>query len=136
MKRGFTLMELLAVIVVLALIALILIPNFSKSLGTYRSSLLDTQIKNIEVAARQWAADNIYFLPTGNDINVVKTYEEVKNGYKEEYGVLIINLKILQENGYIDKNIKNSVTNEVISSDLEIRIINQDNKFKYEFNIE
>lgn len=135
MKKGFTLIELLSVIVIIGLIGLITIPNISKTLEAYKQGLLDTQIKNIEEAARNWGADNLFLLPTGTDITVEKTYSEVKDGYNEEYGTLIITLKLLKENGYIDSDIINPVTKQQIPDDLEIKIINESNKYSYEVNM-
>lgn len=132
MKKGFTLIELLAVIVILGMIGLILIPNISKSIETYKQGLLDTQVKNIENAARNWGADNIYLLPTGTDLTVSKTYDEIKDGYEEKYGVLIITLKQLKQDGYIDSEITNPATKQPFDDNLQIYITNEVNKINYE----
>ncbi len=133
MKRtkGFTLTELLAVLVVISILAVIAVPNISKLIQTYKQSLLNTQINNIEEAARDWGASNIYLLPTGDDISVVKTYEEVENGTEDKYGVLIINLGLLKESGKIASDIKNPVTNEPFDDNLKIYITNETSKITY-----
>ena len=92
MKKGFTLIELLAVIVVLGLIAVIAIPTVTSSLKNYQKKLLNTQIVNIENAARTWGAKHLTELPTITNTSIVKNYDELPS--TEEYGVLVINLKL------------------------------------------
>ena len=63
-NKGFTLAELLGVIVILALISLITIPAITNSLQDYESRLCNTQLEEIVAAARTWGADNLLKLPT------------------------------------------------------------------------
>ena len=109
MKKGFTLVELIAVLVILALISLITIPTVNNSLKKYKNSLFDDSIKNIEQAAKNWGADNIGKLPNSTSSETIMIYPNIDT--EEEYSTLQIRLKDLQENGYIDSEIKNPKKN-------------------------
>ena len=116
MKKGFTLAELIGVIVVLALISLITIPVVSKILKQNKASLCETQMNNILTAARSYGADNIFALPSNSgDIKVI-TLQELIDG------------------GYIDGNIENPVTKELINPESEIYITRVNKKYKYELS--
>ncbi len=134
MKKGFTLIELLAVIVVLGLIAVIAIPTVTSSLKNYQKKLLNTQIVNIENAARTWGAKHLTELPTITNTSIVKNYDELPS--TEEYGVLVINLKLLQDEGLIESNIKNPVNKKVIDENTPINITNLGNSYSYELKLE
>ena len=101
-KNGFTLIELLAVIVVLGILGLIIIPNIAGTLKNQKNNLYDIQIKNIEEAARGWAGEHFYSLPT------------IDNGVKSIY------LKDLAD--FIDTNINNPKTNKNFGKCLRIDI--------------
>ena len=64
-NKGFTLVELLAVIILLALIALIAIPAIVGVLREGPDNISEAQQKNIEAAARNWASEpeNMQHLP-------------------------------------------------------------------------
>ncbi len=47
-NKGFTLAELLAVIVILGLVAVIAVPAVTKTLGGTKSELCEDQLKNIK----------------------------------------------------------------------------------------
>lgn len=91
-KNGFTLIEVLAVIIILGVIGLIVMPVVTNSLKESKADLYKIQISNIKEAAKTWSADNINKLPTETGGN--------KN----------ITLKVLQDEGYIDQNITNPKT--------------------------
>ena len=57
-KKGFTLVELLAVIVILSLLAIITSTVIFKLIKTSREDLYNDQIKLIEKAAEKWTVDN------------------------------------------------------------------------------
>ena len=91
-KNGFTLAELLGVIVLLSLISIITIPAVTDSLNNYKGKICKTQLDQIVSAARAWANDNVLKLPTENGA----TYT--------------VNLETLSEYGYIEGTIENPVT--------------------------
>ncbi len=119
MKKGFTLAELLGVIVILGLIALITVPAVTDSLKTYKSNLCETQLKEVVSAARTWAADNdnILLLPTTDG----ETYT--------------ISLATLSEYGYIDKKVNNPVTKEEFDPDTTlVKITRSGKRYTYEID--
>lgn len=120
-NKGFTLVELLGVIILLALIALITIPNISSGIKKGREEA-DKQIKdNIVLASKNWALDNKNLLPT------------VSN---QTYKVTISNL---QSGGYIDKNLELPSTGNKLEN-ICVIITNTGkttkgiNKYKYEYS--
>ena len=54
-KKGFSLVELLAVLIILALIGLITYPVITKSVKDYRRRLCNVALENIVDASKQWA---------------------------------------------------------------------------------
>lgn len=114
MKKGFTLAELIGVIVVLALIALVAVPSVADVLSKNKKKLCEVQMENIISAARSWGANNLTILP--NDNGDTKT----------------ITLKDLQDGGYIDKGITNPLNNTPINENMRIRITRDNKKYKYQ----
>ena len=58
-NKGFTLVELLAVLVILGMISLIIIPSVSGTLNASRKNSYQKQIKVLETAAEKWGVENI-----------------------------------------------------------------------------
>lgn len=98
-NKGFTLVELIATLIVISVVALIAIPNISNSLKQIIFGITLTQAEGIVDAAKSWAADNLDKIPNENGVSVIVTLSELK------------------ENGYIDKNVyKNSDRTEYQNS--------------------
>ena len=57
-KKGFTLVELLAVIIILAIIATISVPSTLNVINYTKEKACEEQVKMIEDAAKRWASDN------------------------------------------------------------------------------
>lgn len=102
MKRnnGFTLVELLGVIIVLGVLALIIIPNVTNTLKKNEQELYEAQLVMIEESARGYITENFFTI----DLN------------KE----FIIYLKQLQNGNYIDKNIENPKTGKIFGRCLAV----------------
>ncbi|MDD3453317.1 MAG: type II secretion system protein [Bacilli bacterium] len=94
MKRGFTLIELIASLIILSIVALIVTPNIYSSIKNYREQLYATQIKSLETAAKNWVADNV---------DTAISLEE--NNYRT-----YVFIDDLQAGGYIDQDLKNPNT--------------------------
>ena len=111
MKRGFTLVELLAVIVVLAAIIAIVVPTVSNVLTDSKKSLSKVQIKNIENAAKQ------YYLSEGNNANTC------------------VNLSYLIENKYLNgEEIIDPDKKETMLGSVKITF--NGSQYNYEYNEE
>lgn len=71
-KKQFTLIEIMIVAAIIALLAIIALPNFKKSRDSARSSTCIGNLKQIFSAKQQWAMTHNRFdgdTCTGNDIN-------------------------------------------------------------------
>ena len=113
-KNGFTLIEILAVIIILGVVGLIVMPVVTSSLKESKDELYNVQISNIKEAAKTWAADNIYTLPTEINKSVIVT------------------LGTLQTEGYIDAGIKNPKTNEEFNvEETCVKVLYNGKKYTY-----
>lgn len=114
MKNGFTLIELIGVIIVLALLTLIIVPNVVTNLREGISSSKDFQNESIILGAKNWASDNRDKLPL--------------DGQSEKYPI-----SMFQEDGYIEKSLKDPETGEEIDpNSICVFISNNSKKFTYE----
>lgn len=89
MKKGFTLVEMIATLVILSVIAVIVTPNIYVSIKDYKNRLFETQMDNIKQSAKNWAVDNVNKLPISDANSLAVTVSD------------------LQDDGYIDENLKN-----------------------------
>lgn len=65
-NKGFTLVELLAVIIVLSIIGLIAIPTVTSIINNSKENAKKVQIEEIIRSAKSWAANNISQLSEDN----------------------------------------------------------------------
>lgn len=68
MKKGFTLVEILAVLVILAVVGMIVIPAINSSVNESRQKAYDAQIETIIEASKKWAVSNNKLLPTDSSV--------------------------------------------------------------------
>ena len=113
-KSGFTLAELIGIIVILAVIALITITSVTNIMKENTEKLYQIQINNIITSAKTWASSHVFELPENDD----------------EY--IELTLLQLKEAGLVEENITNPKTEQLFSNDLKIRITKIDNNYKYE----
>lgn len=83
MKKGFTLVELLATITILGIIALLLVPTVVGTINGFREDAAEDQEKSIIAAAKLWVNDHRLQLPVVDDHSICVTIEELKKGYLE-----------------------------------------------------
>jgi len=62
-KNGFTFIEVLGVITLLALLSIIVLTVVDKNLKDSKETLSEVQIENIKSAASMWRTDNIQVIP-------------------------------------------------------------------------
>ena len=65
MRKGFTLVELLATITILGLIALLVVPTVTGTLNSFREDVKENQKDSIVAAAKLWATDHRLELERG-----------------------------------------------------------------------
>lgn len=89
-KRGFTLVELLAVLVVLGLLAVIIIPTVSGMINNSREGAYKKQIHVLETAAEKWALENNSMLPdaSSNEILAVDFNTLYTSGQITDYPII------------------------------------------------
>ena len=88
-NKGLTLVEVLAVLIILSVIATIAVPNIAGNIKGYKRRLTDAQLSTIEGATKSWVTDNIGKV----DCNGVSA--------------LAISFQTLSNKGYLDNDMKN-----------------------------
>lgn len=114
--NGFTLAELLGVIIILSIIGLISFSAIDKNLKEGRIKTCKAQEKNIIEGAKTYFIDNPSELPN------------IEN---------IITINDLKNNGYIEEDLKNPMTDKVYSDETYVEIIKEtgsNNKYTYKIN--
>ena len=114
MKRGFTLIEVIAVITILGIIGVIAVIAVDKTIKDNNQRLYEMQISNIEDAARTWGSKNIKYLPDNLD------------------EAISIPLIVLKKDGLVDKEIKNPKTGELFLNDMYIDITYKNGIYNYD----
>ena len=110
--KGFTLVEMMAVIIILAIVATITFPIVSKSIENNREKLYQSQLEEIKLNTEKWAYANLDLLPT------------------VEGETITITLQNLKEGGFISLDIRDPRTNELLPNDLIITITFKNNNYE------
>lgn len=145
-NKGLTLVELMAVISVLAVVALIVTPNVLSSIRKSRQRLYDTQLDNIISSAKNWAADEIvrkHCLICVPESGSTKTKDAcLKDGgegcveaAKTSGEVLNVYLSDLQDNGYIDDELINPKTDKKFNRCVKVDIKRDTNTGEFIYSI-
>ena len=113
-KKGFTLVELLAVIVILSLVLVIAVPSVNKYIKQSKEKAYDAQISTIIEAAQAYASANSGLLPR-----------------KEEF-VVKITLGQLKSSGLIKEEVKNPNDDKYFDDALTIEIKKKGETYNYD----
>ena len=116
MKKGFTLVELLGVVVILAILATIVVPVATTLIGKSVLSLNDVQLSNIKTGAVSWATDHISDVP----------------GTSSTYNAIEVSLNTLIAGGYIPSDIKDLTTKNNYSDIVNVVITYGNNRLSYD----
>ncbi|MBR1376827.1 MAG: type II secretion system protein [Bacilli bacterium] len=117
MKKGFTLVELLAVIVLLGILAAITYPIVGDIISRANEQAYSDNVDTIRRAASDWVLSNSRLLP------------------KNENESIIVYLGELKLNSDLDKNIKNPKTGNLLSNNTSVVITKIGQKYNFEVNI-
>lgn len=112
-KKGFTLVELLAVVAILIVLALIITPIVDKNIKKSKEKMYLIQIENMRLVGKNYFTDNIQLRPT------------VDGNYYH------IGINKLVEKGYIENNIKNPKTGKEFEEEIYIQIKNVKGSYVY-----
>ena len=132
-KKGFTLVELLSVIVLLGII--ITIGLFS--ISSIRKTILDRQYKNlkteIELAAEKYYQDTestIFYVQTLLDEGYIKADNSSLNIYSPVDSNIMncYTINVVDEKATLDDIIKNKECNAEIAGNYELKIVRENNK--------
>lgn len=113
MKKGFTLIEIMAVIIILGIVGLIALIAVDKTIKDNNEKAYQMQISNIEDASRIWGANNLSYLPDNSD------------------EVVSIPLVVLKRDGLVDRELTNPKTGELFPNDLYITISYKEGVYRY-----
>ena len=114
MKRGFTLIELMAVVIILAVIGLIAVPTVNKLIKDNKSKLYQAQISSIDDAAKVWSDKHVNLLPEQNE------------------EAISIPLILLKQEGLLPLDFKNPITDEKFYDNMYIDIFFEKNSYTYD----
>ena len=115
-KNGFTLIEVLTVIIILAFIAVMVYPVMGKIIAQSKQSSLEEQIRSIEASAKKWGVVNTELLP---------------DSIGDEYLLKLSDLK--QTSYYENKDVVNPVTNERLNGCIHIKMESDGTHWSYTY---
>lgn len=116
MKKGFTLVELLAVITIIGVVALLVFPTIMDSIQNSKEDLYQIQIKEIEDTGKKWATDYLEFLDSTH-LNATG-----------------VSLKALITSGYFQKNnIQDPRTKEQMDGCIKISYDDITKQYQYDY---
>lgn len=116
-KNGFTLIEILATVVLITMVAVLITPKVRTLINDSKQNAYNGVVSTIEDAAKSYTYLNISTID-----NLITA-----NGYAE------VTLTTLQQNGLLEGGISNPLTNTDISYTDVVRITKSGNKYNYEY---
>lgn len=114
-KKAFTLIELLAVIVLLGVVSLVIIPKIGDSISNSKNSAYEAQIVNIKKGVKDFVIDNPSLI--------------------SKDGVFSVKLGVVKQGGYLPVKIKNPITRVDFSNDSDIRILKNGDLIEIELDL-
>lgn len=118
MRRGFTLVELVVVMVILGLLALVAFPAVLKVINDSKASAYEDQVLIIEKAAKEWGVSNPTKLPDVNiddgNCTIVKAGSQVTS----------ISIDTLINSGYLSSDeVKNPKNGQKMNGEVNITFV-------------
>ena len=113
-KNAFTLIELLAVIIILTVMGIIVIPIVENSINSGKDDLYIAQIDSIKASLKKYAI------------------EEINSNIKNPGDDIYLSLYQLKIAGYISTDIKDPRTEKLLPEDMLLRIEKREKSYAYE----
>ena len=117
-KKGFTLVELIAVIVIIGVLVLITLPTIERITKENNNKVYQQQLDNIILSLKSWASDNRFFLP------------------EEENEILTMTLENLKSEGYIEYQTKNPLTGKCFDNNMLLIIKKTKKSYTYSIDLD
>ena len=112
-NKGFSLVELMGIIIILSLISLLVIPSIDRSIKNFKLKAYNSQIQNIKLATEDWVIDNL------------GKYALLENE------TLTIFLSQLKAGGYLEEEFINPNTDLPFNDDMQINVTRVKDSLKY-----
>lgn len=116
-KKGYTLIELLAVLSIMAVILLIAVPSITKQLSSIEDNNYTQFKQNIYLAAESYI--------NANPTDFAKL--------KEDNGEACIDVENLVKDGWLKSTMNNPKTNDKIAIDSSVKVININGEYNYTY---
>lgn len=113
-KNGFTLIELMAVIIILALLSMIVVPIVENSINSGKDELYISQIDSIKVSLKKYSVDKIN--------------SNIRNVGDDIY----VSLYQLKTAGYVNLDIADPRSEKLIPNDMILHIEKREKSYIYE----
>ncbi len=115
-NKGFTLVEIIAVIAIIGILALIIIPGIDSIIKSSNDDVYELQLGVIKDGLKHYAAANVLTMPSNEDETFTITLGDVKKA------------------GYLDVDIRNPKTEECFNNDIVLKITMKNKKYVYEID--
>ncbi len=116
-KNGFTLIEIIATVLIITLIGLLVVPQVRTIINDSKDRAYNSVVSTIEDAAKTY----VYLNTSSVDTSITS------NGYAT------VTILTLQQEGLLKVDIENPLTGENIASTDVVRITKSDNAYSYEY---
>lgn len=112
-RKGFSLIELMGIVILLSIISILVIPSIDSALRDFKNKSYNSQLQTIKLAANDWSTDNLgkYAMDDGQVVTIV--------------------LGQLKSGGYLEEELINTKTNEPFPDDMQINIVREEDALKY-----
>ena len=146
-QKGFSLIEMLAVVVIIGLLLVFIVPNVSKLIEQNKNDAYEKLKDSIITATKNYISDNRYKIEiagkcTGDEMKAITKIgqgkeNEEENEEKNKITDSKIQLSRLTEGGYIKEPVKNPKTNKEINLENSYIKVEYNCKTKdYEYTLE
>ena len=113
-KNAFTLIELIAVILILGILVIVIMPTFVDTINRTRERLNESQKAEVVKAAKNWGMQKL-------------SLESAQN-------VKFVTIDTLQKDGFLDdKEVQNLIDKKTLTKDTIICIRYKNNQYEYTF---